>query len=226
MNKDNHSSKLQRDKRFLVREIAKVISCDVCDLASNPSLLRDEEENIPQPGYIGKNYWRTRLLLIGQNPAIPGVEFLAQADRPYTAALRAMRDKPSAHHYNDFCYVALNFIPTWPVYRSHFPLQECGLTLHDTAYCNLVRCRTKKNRLPPVKATRNCTGIHLERWVSFLQPKAVVFIGKWPHDQASALLKARAIPHSFINRRRSLSNKEREANRKQIVSFVRSALGI
>ena len=108
--------------------------------ATDRHLLRDAEEHVPQPGYIGSNYDARRVLLVGQNPAIPGV--LAAADLPYTAALRPLRDEPSVARYRELSSVLESFVPRWPVHGSYFPLQECGLTLQDIAHCNIVRCRT------------------------------------------------------------------------------------
>jgi hypothetical protein len=39
-------------------EFARVIACIHCTTSQCPKLLRDELENIPQPGYIGSGYAR------------------------------------------------------------------------------------------------------------------------------------------------------------------------
>lgn len=75
-------------------EFAKVISCAKCSKETDRNLMRDSGEHVPQPGYIGKGYGRTGLLLVGQNPYLPNVSRAAQ-DREYTAALRALRDAPT-----------------------------------------------------------------------------------------------------------------------------------
>ena len=55
-------------------------------------------ENIPQPGYIGPDYWKNRILLIGQNPGTP--KSLANEDLLYTSALRTLRESPTAENYS------------------------------------------------------------------------------------------------------------------------------
>ena len=49
---------------------ANVIACKTCDLVSCPRLLRYEQENVPQPGFVGENYGQSRVMLVGQNPAV------------------------------------------------------------------------------------------------------------------------------------------------------------
>jgi hypothetical protein len=44
-------------------EFARVTNCSLSTTSQCPTLLRDDQENIPQPGYIGLGYRTTRLLL-------------------------------------------------------------------------------------------------------------------------------------------------------------------
>jgi uracil-DNA glycosylase len=111
-------------------------------------------------------------------------------------------------------------IPEWRVHGNYFPLEESGLTLQDIAYFNLVRCRTLNNSRPRVGVVRNCLG-HFERWLMLLQPKVLIFIGKWAHDRAGRVASARGVPIGCINRDRSLNASERAANRDQVASLVR-----
>jgi len=202
-------------------EFARIIACKKCSLATSAKLLRDEAENIPQPGYVGRNYLRVRVLLIGQNPGVDIVGLKA-ADMDYTAALRALRDQPTAANMTKLRSVLDDFIPQWPVHGSYFPLKECGLNLSDIAYFNVVRCRTTKNAQPGKYLVGNCSD-HLGHWLAELDPKVVIFIGKWAHDNAAHLVSARGVPHGYMNRDRSLSTYERKRNRDEVVSLVRSA---
>jgi hypothetical protein len=98
-------------------EFAMMIKCSRCSKATDKNLLRDAGENVPQPGYIGPAYDRTRLLLVGQNPAVPPIQ-LVKRDKFYTAALRALRDDPTEQNYASLQSVLRDFIPTWPVHGS------------------------------------------------------------------------------------------------------------
>jgi hypothetical protein len=204
-------------------EFAKVISCAKCSKATDRNLMRDTDENVPQPGYIGKAYAQTGLLLVGQNPYVPNAE-LAAEDRVYTAALRALRDAPTEQAYADLQVILRRFVPKWPVQKNYFPLLECGLTLDDIAYMNLVRCRTGKDKAPNDKTVTECQRMHFEPWLEKLQPTCVVFIGVWSYNKSRMAVNARNIPCAIINRQRSLRRSERIANRTEVVEFVRKNL--
>ena len=53
----------------------------------NQKLLRDAQENIPQPKYVGKSYDSCKLLLVGQNSGVAPDIMLAN-DKVYTPSLR------------------------------------------------------------------------------------------------------------------------------------------
>jgi len=78
-------------------EFAKIIACQACDSHTDRNLLRDADENVPQPGYIGSNYWSHRVLFIGKNPGTP--KSLADPDKPHTRALRQLMDDPNQGNY-------------------------------------------------------------------------------------------------------------------------------
>ena len=53
-----------------VTEFAQVISCTRCDKITCKKILRDSEENVPQPSFIGARFAEKRILLAGQNPGV------------------------------------------------------------------------------------------------------------------------------------------------------------
>lgn len=202
----------------LHHEFAKVIACERCSLETCANLLRDQGENVAQPGYIGSNYSKSRVLLVGQNPGTPKSREVL--DRPYTAALRALRDEPSHQTYSELCRVLRNFIPHWPVTNNYFPLSESGLTLDEIAYCNIIRCRTESDKKPNRKLAQACIEEHFEHWLNFLQPAVVIFIGKWASEYGQIAVRSRGIPFAHMNRQRNLSSSERFANRSEVVALV------
>ncbi len=200
-------------------EFAEVVLCKKCQQAECPKLLRDEQENIPQPGYVGPNYHAVRLLLVGQNPGVDTVG-LSDKDRVYTRALRDVGRAPSATTFDSLLSVMMDFVPSWPVHGRYFPLAECRLGLKDIAYCNAVRCRTVGNTTPSKTLARNCVDSHFKRWLDILQPRVVVFIGKWAHEQCHLITDAREIPSAYMNRQRSLSSEGRARNRGEVIMLV------
>lgn len=205
-------------------EFAKIISCTKCNAATCPKLLRDEQENVPQPGYIGHRYPTTKLLLVGQNPGVDTIG-LGARDRVYTAALREVARSPSAATYQSLTSVLDDFVPSWPVHGNYFPLRECGLTLQDIAYCNAVRCRTVGNATPSARQTENCINTHFQHWLEVLKPRVVIFIGKWASDRCRLITEGLKIPSTFMNRQRSLSGFARVRNRQEVVAMVKGTIG-
>src|SRR5205823_2298444 len=155
---------------------------------------RDTGENVPQPGFVGADYLRKRVLLVGQNPGFPNAT-LIDRDLIYTGALRRVRDDGSPENWAKLQEVLLEFVPDWPVQRNYFPLEESGLALTEIAYCNIVRCRTLGDAKPSAKMQSECADNHFARWLDLLEPRAIVFIGKWAHDRGSPYARERQIPH-------------------------------
>jgi len=184
-------------------EFAQIISCTRCDKFTCRNILRDTEENVPQPGFIGTRFQEKRILLVGQNPGVPN-NSLAIRDRIYTAALRRVLDQKSVESLAQLQEVLSKFIPSWPVHGNYFPLQESGLALDEIAYCNIARCRTEGNKEPSLRMASNCADSHFSRWLDLLNPRAIVFVGKWGHSQGAHLADERHIPCDFMNRDRNL----------------------
>lgn len=204
-------------------EFANIVSCEKCTGATSQKLLRDDLENVPQPGFIGSNYKQKRVVLAGQNPGISPPRFTAR-DAVYTAALRVLRAEPNAETMKGMNHILSKLIPDWPVHGNYFPLSECGLTLNDIAYFNVVRCRTQGNSAPGKYVINNCLH-HFKHWIDILQPQVVVFIGKWAFDKAGHIPSQLGIPCDFMNRERSLNSTERIENRNRVVAMVRNVTG-
>tara|TARA_B100000614_G_C14337493_1_gene407422 strand:+ start:53 stop:694 length:642 start_codon:yes stop_codon:yes gene_type:complete len=203
----------------IIEHFTNVIQCTQCTELTSAKLLRDTAENIPQPGWVGSNYSEHRVLLVGQNPGVPPGRLQAK-DSIYTAALRALGEMRSEESYGRLRVVLRDFVPEWPVQRNYFPLAESGLGLEDIAYCNVVRCRTVANATPSQRLVDNCMN-HFDEFVEAVEPRVVVFIGKWAHDRAAGRLGD--IPHAFMNRMRSLSGEQRRQNREEVVALVKTA---
>ena len=212
------------------QEFARVISCASCTTSTCSRILRDAQENVAQPGYVGAHDNRTRLLLVGQNPHRPAPS-LAADDRIYMAALRTLRDDPGEEAYSRLATVLARVIPLWPIHNRHFPLRECGLGLDDIAFCNLVRCRTSPrpgdggSTAPNAAMTRTCLRTHFEPWLDRLEPRCIVFIGAWARRRAEAVVASRQIPFECMDGNRSLDLAERADNARRVAGFVRSHIG-
>lgn len=203
---------------MMVEQFSRVIECRRCTNQTDRHLLRDERENLPQPGYVGKNYYQSRVLLVGQNPGTP--KTLAARDNAYTAALRAMKANPCEDSYAALAKLLDEYIPQWPVHGKYFPLEECALTLDDIAYCNIVRCRTSNDKAPGRNTLEACVRLHFANWLNFLAPQVVIFVGKWAEKHGAIAVQQAGIPFATMNRQRSLSSVARSANRTHVVTLV------
>jgi len=201
---------------------SEVVKCDLCTELCCPKVVRDNNLNIPQPGYIGENYTSARVLLVGQNPGNT-IQSTEHSDKEYMEKLKKFKASATRKEFEALRSTLSKTIPTWPVHNQYFPLFECKLSLKDIAYCNVVRCRTKNNSKPTKRQINNCRK-HFETWIIDLEPTVVVFVGKWASDTYSSYLTQHRIKNGFINRMRSLSKKQRQENRDQIVTLVKSCL--
>ena len=211
----------------LANEFAKVVECERCSTNDCRSLLRDSGENVPQPGFVGTAYWHKRILIVGQNPAITKGAASELADRPYTAALRALRDKKTIVTYEELWRITTEFLPTWRVHQDYFPLIECDLSLQDLAYCNIVRCRTARNgdNVPPNdRVAFRCADAHFSRWVQWLEPRAIIFLGKYAYDRGKEIADRFGVPSDFLNRVRNHPEELRRADRARVAALVRSVI--
>jgi uracil-DNA glycosylase len=215
------------DLRIRPEEFAKVIGCTACSsTATDPHLLRDQNENVPQPGYIGPRYEQTRLLLVGQNPAQPPSGLVVR-DRTYTGALRALLGTQTWEAYGNLVSLMPDYMRDWPIYDEFFSLEECGLDVTEIAYCNVVRCRTEKNGngywAPNSKVVEACRP-HLLRWIRLLRPTAVILIGKWSADNLSQYLPP-DMPRIVMRRRSKerntyMTTEEKACQRRSAADFV------
>jgi hypothetical protein len=163
-------------------KFVKIIGCEKCDRSTCSQLLRDSWENDPQAGYVGTNYERTGRGS-GRSQACPAgsprkTGHIRQRSEPYETT-RRHRTMPSR---------MTSWADLYPTGRSTdatFPLAECGLTLGDITYFNLVRCRTIHNGPPNAALTNSCR-THFHSWLNLLEPSVVTFMGKWVYENGKA----------------------------------------
>lgn len=216
----------------LTNEFAQILSCTRCTTVTCKNILRNSQENVPQPGFVGVRFPKMRVLLAGRNPghgigskAIADQQYAA-ADQQYIAALRRVRDEVTVESFEHLREILRDFIPKTDFYGNYSPLlRESGLELDDIAYCNVVRCRTAGNAQPSAPMASQCTKAHFGHWLDLLRPRVVVFIGKWAWKQGEPFARVRQIPCDFLNRLRSLSSDARKENRRQVAKLVRDYAG-
>ena len=128
--------KNNNEEKAIINNFKAIINCRQCSGINN--ILCDDNFNLPQPGYVGKNYAQKRVLLIAQNPGDcqPGHKLFDQA-QTYARIIKQFSDDIDKKQFdllNDFL---AKFIPTWPLFNK-IPLNEAGITINDIAYINLI----------------------------------------------------------------------------------------
>ena len=207
-----------------IKEYATVIHCDICVRQGDNKILRNEA-SLPQAGHIGSRYEQYRVLLIPQNPGYAKPQRTLQHQK-YAEAEKAFLENPTHDKMEILQNTLEQAMPHWTIYGQILSplLSKCGLTLADIAYINAVRCPTINNRSPSATMTANCK-FHLEHWLEWLQPKVVICIGKMVYQEIGPILTAHDIPHTYLNRDRSLSEPERLKNLEEVGRFIRSMIG-
>jgi uracil-DNA glycosylase len=205
-------------KQMTREKFLNVLNCDAC-LAKH--VLRDDMFNLPQPGYVGTNYQKTRILFVGQNP---GVSKFPEEDKTYARYLNNLKKNRNDKAYDELNRFLLEFIPQWMSIKRYSPLEACGLEQDDIAYINLVRCRTAGNA-PPAKLVVDFCLRHFAELLDVLQPAAVVCLGKFAYNGTYEELASRNIPVCFINRARDRSLSQIEQDIKNAGIFVKNILG-
>jgi putative transcriptional regulator len=207
-----------------IKEYKTIMSCDLCIRQADTVILRNND-NIPQPGHIGNRHEQHRVLLIPQNPGYAKPQRTIQHQR-YAEAEKIFLSKPTQDNMENLQSLLEQAMPYWTIYAQVVSplLTRCDLTLADIAYFNAVRCPTINNSTPSTIMVANCK-FHLDHWLEWLQPEAVVCIGKKVYRDVRPILTRYNIPHTYINRDRSLSGVERMKNMDEVARFVRAMIG-
>lgn len=203
----------------IIKLFCRIINCRDC--IGMDRILCDNQFNLPQPGYIGVNYPKRKILLIAQNPGIcKSYHKLFPQAKKYADLILTFQKSPDKNSFYDLNNFLADFIPQWPIYQK-FPGSEAGIFIEDIAYINLVHCRTKDNQPVPKQATYNCIEAHFEMVLDLLQPKVAIVLGKHPYMFIKDILDRRNIPNGYINRLRNLPSEERENNRAEIIELLK-----
>jgi len=205
--------------QILANLCTEVINCNACSGCGKSAILRDETFNVPQPGFVGSAYTEKRVMFIGQNPGVSPERSRTDDTRLAELLLELAKD-PGTEPYAELRAFLADFMDKWAITQRYLPLRSFGLSLDEIAYLNVVRCRTRQNIAIPKAMTARCAQLHLERWLDTLQPKVVVFLGKWAHDAAGHLVSERGISYGYINRDRSLSGAARAKNMAEIAFLL------
>ena len=197
-------------KNELVALFTDVLRCERCPVSA---VKRDPKYNIPQPGWVGRDY--AGVMFVGQNPG-EGNTPPTRPDQTYLDALRKVSDIQTLNFMHDQLKAATD---TFVYYRSfHF-----DTNIEQVAYINAVRCRTRGNAAPDETVRQQCRK-HFLSWVRCLQPSAVVYLGLYAERATGDLLNRLGIEYRSISRQRSLPAEQRKSQHEAAVQLIESVL--
>ena len=208
---DNRISKMQAEYAHWVKETCACGACgiDVPHLSKylvnrniRPILPSQPNDSMPQAGYLGEDYLRFRVLVLGKNPAWP--KNIAD-DKAYYELLQNIQDIPTLQEnmpalrkmHNDWT----------PLKASELDLvRQVGLKPTEIAYSNQILCRTDNHKIDQEKPDaqrgaisridrktikpiyESCFRNRICELIEILEPKHILSIGRlddivysWPH---------------------------------------------
>jgi uracil-DNA glycosylase len=209
------------EKNQLLEYFLNVSRCTYCK--GTPSVLSDSQ-NLPQAGFIGKQYAKSKILLIGQNPGISSnVEKFRQQNIEHSALISHLNERADVASYEALAEALKGYLREWPIKKKYFP---AAMEMDNLAFINLVRCRTQNNKAPGERTVTTCIDAHLIKWIEWLKPNAIVFLGKWAFDQfqqnpSLCNIRAKYAGKLFcINRDRSLNTAKLKVQKQWLAEFI------
>jgi hypothetical protein len=157
-------------------------------------------DKLPQPGYVGRSYRPSGLVLMGQNPG-NGKDGMTPPDERQYRLLYDLRDANSSSkrlkaYRSLMITLETEVMVTWKIVRNVVTplLDELELTFDKIAYLNLMKFRTVDNHPPNTLYNRSWP--QTVEQLNALSPGLVVALGAGTHDK-------------FVNRYTGSANHDR-----------------
>ena len=144
----------------------------------------------PQAGFVGSEYDKHRILLLGQNPGRGGSDIrnVNPMDIKFYDFMERLIKTRSMQIYKEMMsYLQNKYMPTWNLFRQLNLRSSLGLSLKDIAMTNLVHCRTKGNKAISKHLGVVCFSIHTARQIELLNAKMIIAVGKVVYDAIKKL---------------------------------------
>jgi len=157
-------------------------------LRTNPMALFGERhyrlqpgDSLPQPGYVGLEYERKGILLIGMNPGGKNSSEISSNDEEQYFILKQIRSSSRGATLESFDRLneALSrTMPTWKLFNNYVRrhLDQCDTELVSVAYLNLLKWRTMNSSGLGSLCSISWEA-HTQRQIELLQPSTIVCLG-------------------------------------------------
>ena len=152
--------------------------------ASDPVLRRRarRDDALAQPGFVGRRYKRGGIVFIGANPGGAGVSQL-KSDRVQNELLGKLGSATGSACFDAFeklmNHLRVAMPEDWRIYNVCVPpvLEGTGYTVDDIAFLNLVKWRTRAERLTGA-VVRASWEFQTQQQVAALRPRVIVGLGR------------------------------------------------
>ncbi len=138
-------------------------------------------DQLPQPGYVGRNYQPGGLVFVSMNPGGGSGVGLGPDDLSQYEALNRLRDCKDfeiAERFSDVMDVLIEIMPRWKIIRNFVDpiLRSTGVSFSSIAYFNLLKWRTSSSN--NLKTLYDISWKdHTKQQVCILKPSVVIAVG-------------------------------------------------
>ena len=168
------------------------------DLPANRSPILAADDRTPQFGYVGDEYQRTRVLLLGINPGNgPETKVRSPTDARMMPALIQFAQNPTPENFTKAQHAYKAECQTWHIWNNHCSevIGAGKLSLEEIAYSNCLPWRTGSNSAFGDVVAEKAATLYAHPLIEELQPTVVIALGK---TAGNILNFARKEVHHFI----------------------------
>ena len=150
------------------------------ETASGRAAIVANDDLVPQFGYVGKEYVRTRVLLIGINPGNSKDDSRSRQDEAMMPAQHAFAKGPSPEIFRKAQQAYKEVCWTWPVWKRHCSevIGSGKLSLEDVAYSNVLPWRTNSKSQFGESVAERAASLYAYPLVEELEPQVIIAMGK------------------------------------------------
>lgn len=176
-------------------------------------VIRKTFSRYPRPGFVGENYSKSRVVLVGINPGSGegrAEEEFNDRDKELGKFLKAFKQAGSNQNWDalmraegmDMKYYKLD----WAIRGA---LERLGLTRDEIAFINVVPFSTQKPSHINAVAWESSIYNHFLPLIEALNPKRTVWLGKTAHDKFTKYSDKKLQNSVVVNRQRNKPMSER-----------------
>lgn len=138
------------------------------------------DDRLPQFGYVGSNYARRRILMLGINPGNGPRTHRSSGDEIALPALELFARLRTAESFASAQKAYRSVCEGWAIWgrQCYELLTAAGLDLEDVAFTNALPWRTRSKSAFSARAAAAAAEIYVQPVVEELGPKIIVAVGK------------------------------------------------